>query len=262
MAALDEWVEGTPLKTLLLGDSGCGKTGALAALAKAGFKLRIADFDKGLDILYQLLRNDPEARANVDFMSFTDQMKGVNGKVIPKGAPSAAPKFLAALDKWDDGSSIYQWGQETVFCLDSMTFYGLACLRHKLAEVGRLLEAPWQSDWGDAMKILEDTLALLYADAVKCHVIVTSHIAYLEREGEPVAGFPTALGQKLPPKVPRYFNTVFRARSKTVGTKTSRVLVTQAEPLVGLKCPNTNIPRELPLETGLATFFEKMGYKP
>ena len=39
------------VKLLLCGDSGSGKSGALASLVGAGYKLRILDMDNGLDSL-------------------------------------------------------------------------------------------------------------------------------------------------------------------------------------------------------------------
>ena len=39
-------------KLLLMGDSKSGKTGALASLVLAGYKLRILDFDNGLEIYW------------------------------------------------------------------------------------------------------------------------------------------------------------------------------------------------------------------
>ncbi len=39
-----------PIKLALLGNSGDGKTGALASLANAGYRLAVFDFDGGLDI--------------------------------------------------------------------------------------------------------------------------------------------------------------------------------------------------------------------
>jgi len=38
-------------KMLFVGDSGAGKTGALASLAAAGYHLHIMDLDNGLDVL-------------------------------------------------------------------------------------------------------------------------------------------------------------------------------------------------------------------
>src|SRR5271154_7035431 len=45
-------------KILLVGKPGAGKTGSLAALVAAGYRLRIIDTDKGIRRLYSLLTDD------------------------------------------------------------------------------------------------------------------------------------------------------------------------------------------------------------
>ena len=44
-----------PVKIMLIGENGSGKTGSLASLVCAGYKLRIIDTDKGVKILKSLL---------------------------------------------------------------------------------------------------------------------------------------------------------------------------------------------------------------
>ena len=48
---LETHTSATIVKMLLLGRSGAGKTGHLGTLAKAGYRIFLADFDSGLDIL-------------------------------------------------------------------------------------------------------------------------------------------------------------------------------------------------------------------
>ena len=49
-------------KLLLVGDAKSGKTGSLVSLVKAGYKLRILDFDNLLDVLkYMIIRECPES---------------------------------------------------------------------------------------------------------------------------------------------------------------------------------------------------------
>ena len=50
-------------KLMLLGESGAGKSGALASLVTAGYKLRILDFDNGLDTLKNYLTDPTSAYA-------------------------------------------------------------------------------------------------------------------------------------------------------------------------------------------------------
>ena len=59
MPALSDHQSSQTTKMLFIGDSGSGKTGALASLAAAGYNLRILDVDNGVDILANLLR-DPQ----------------------------------------------------------------------------------------------------------------------------------------------------------------------------------------------------------
>jgi hypothetical protein len=51
MPSLDKHQSSEFTKLLLEGDSGSGKTGSLASLVAAGFKLRVLDMDNGLDSL-------------------------------------------------------------------------------------------------------------------------------------------------------------------------------------------------------------------
>lgn len=197
MPNLSEHQSSTATKLLLIGDSGSGKTGSLASLAKAGLSLRILDFDNGLDILANMLGDDS---ANVEFETCTDEYKNVGGK--PSLAKAQAfGKALQLLDKWHGG--VVTWDSSHVLVIDSMTFMSRAAMNYVLALNGRPGGPPQLQDWGAAMNLVENVLAMLYSDSVKCNVIVTSHISYVEDETGIVAGYPSALGQKLPPKIGR-----------------------------------------------------------
>ncbi|KKK98315.1 hypothetical protein LCGC14_2644000, partial [marine sediment metagenome] len=63
-------------KLLNIGDSGAGKTSALACLADAGYRLIIADFDNGLDILIKIIKKkNAKALENLYYETFTDEMQ-------------------------------------------------------------------------------------------------------------------------------------------------------------------------------------------
>ena len=93
-------------KLLLVGDSGSGKTGSLASLANAGYNLRIADFDNGLDVLVNYL--EPEALDRVHYFTFRDSLK----------TASAYNEFVKKLESWKDDSvdfgSVKEWGDKDV----------------------------------------------------------------------------------------------------------------------------------------------------
>ena len=253
MANLSTFDSIKPIKLLAIGDSGSGKTGALASLAKAGYKLWIIDFDQGLDILASLLRGDEPALARVEFETFTDKLKSVQGRIIPDGPPTAFARALAKATEWL-GRGL---GREDVLVWDSLTFSGHAALRYVLSINARSGQAPQIQDWGQAMGMLEDLLSLLYSDEVRCNVVVTSHITYVESEAGGVSkGYPTALGNKLPPKVGRWFNTMVLFKTVGSGASTKRIIKTTSEPLIELKVPVLNVPPELPISSGLADLFK------
>lgn len=265
MPPLSQHQSGQTTKMLLVGDSGAGKSGALASLAQAGYNLRILDIDNGLDVLANLL-SDPaspygkEALARVSFQTITDPMKSMAGRLIPTKA-SVWQRAMTQLNGWktetEDFGPIATWTSQDVLVIDSLTFISNAALNFILAMNARLGQQPQQSDWYQAQQLVEGMLQMLYDDGVKCNVIVTSHITYIGEENGPQRGYPSTLGKSLPPKVGRYFNTILMAKSSGQGTALKRKLVTNVTGLIELKnSAPTKVKPEYPLETGLADYFK------
>lgn len=274
MPTLNEHHASKVTKLLLLGNSGSGKTGALASLANAGYELFIQDFDNGLDILHQFVI--PECKKNVHYVTLTDKMKSVPGRApIPSGAPEAYVKSVNLLNRWKDGDEDFggvgSWDESRILVIDSLTLQGRAAM-HQIKFINdAVMEADW-GYYGGAMEMQEKLLELLHADNIKCNVIVTAHIVPIapqkriestNREGkstvqtvdlEDPKDFPSALGNKLPPKVGRFFNTILRCKTIPGGRH-----VIQSVPMDTLELKSTaplNIPKELELEDGLAKVFE------
>lgn len=275
MTDLSNYSSDKPLKILLMAESGSGKTGALASLAEAGFKLRIQDYDNGIGILAQLLKGKDTIK-NVKFETLTDKVKTLpNGMILPDGQPQAFARGLSLLDHWktptEDLGKVTSWGQDTILCIDSLSFLAKAAFNRVLALVGRRLggeqgkDAPQQSDWGRAMNDVESLLGLLYSDQIKCHIIITTHISWQggeEGSGQPVTGYPSALGKALPPLIPRYFNTVLGVDKTGFGKGAKRVIRTIPLANISIKSEIPGAPAELPLESGLADFFRLAGKLP
>lgn len=262
---------------LLIGDSGTGKTGALMSLARAGYNLRIIDLDNGMDILAALARNEtPEVQSRIIYETVTEKMRSLNGKPSVDGIPKQFAIAVGLMDHWkvpeikdkDTGAIIQAgydlgrtstWGPNDVLVIDSLTMMSRAAMNHALALNNRLNQQAQQQDWGQAMGSIEDMLALLYSSSIRCNVIVISHITYVggDENGVGGKGYPNTLGQKLPPKVGRYFNSILLAKVKGSGAGARRLLVTQPEGMIDVKNPSPlNMPRELDLNTGLAEFFK------
>lgn len=262
MPSLDKHQSQDAIKAILVGDSGTGKSGALASLAAVGYKLRILDFDNGLDVLAAILREKcPEALANVEFETMTNKLNAVGGKVVPKGNPDAWPKAMRLLNKWNELGPVESWGRDVVLIIDSLTFAAMQSLANILFLNGRTLEKPWQSDYGDAMAQVEGLLGLLYSDAIKCNVLIISHITYQGgADDTPLTGFPSSIGKALNTKIARYFNNCFRCITKGTGSNIKHYIRTVSDPVIALKSSNPyKIPPEVEYHDavgGLATIFE------
>jgi len=258
-----------------MGDPGSGKTGALACLLKAGQRLIIVDFDNGLDILINLLRDDKESLDRLYFETFTDKliMLGEDNVIVSKGPPNAFTGAMKGLTKWEfpveKGSTekynlgnCGDWGPDTTIVIDTLGFASEAALRYvRQLNMHQFEKFISQPDYGQAMGRIEGMLQLLYSDSIQCNVIVNTHITYLEdvMKGT-LKGLPRALGSKLPPKVGGYFNSIVRTMTEGQGKSQKRVIKTASDTGTELKLPVApgTIPDTLPIEDGLLTIFNAL----
>jgi len=277
-------------KLLFIGDSSSGKTGALASLAAVGYKLRILDFDNGIDVLKHwlthpnssYLKTNPSCLDNVHYVTLTDPMKAAaNGKLYYTKAQAWA-RAMNLLYEWKDGDinlgKITTWGPDTVLVIDSLTMCTTAAHTHHLSMNGKLAANPTQNearrDIGQAQNYIRDLLTMLYDKEVKCNVIITSHIVYVTEQGtapkpdEPNSGgmpigYPSTIGRALSPHVPRWFNNMLIARTEGAGSMAKRKIFTVPQ-VIGGQLVNAKISaplavaKEYPIETGLADFFKAL----
>jgi hypothetical protein len=251
-------------KLLLEGDSGSGKTGSLASLVGAGYKLRILDMDNGLDALKAFVtRTCPERIDNVEYRTLRDKRKASAEGPIIDGAPKAFVAALRMLDRWrytlDDGTELdlgvpATWGPDCILCVDSLTFLSNAAFdwAEPLAPRSRGGEYDKRAVYKAAQDAIEGVLALLTSESFKTNVIVISHIRYVENPDGTKKGYPTSVGSALSPEIPAYFNTVAQCRS-TAGV---RKLRTAATALLDLKNPKPfEAAPEYDIGDGLGKFF-------
>ena len=273
-------------KLLNVGIPGSGKTGATACLVKAGYRMIIVDFDNGVDILINMLKNDKEALERLYYETFTDNMQLIKGqtrgkdggtaataKIVTKGTPTAITSALGGLTHWkfpvEEGSSetydlgnIGTWGPDTIVMIDSLGFAGMAALRLvRHMNMHQFDSFTSQPDYGQAMDMLEGMLQLLYSNSIKCHVIVNSHITFLEDilKGS-LIGLPRALGSKLPPKVGGYFNSIVHTTTVGAGKSAERMIRVESEGTIELKLPIPpgTLRPQLPIKDGLLTIFKTL----
>lgn len=284
MPAINDHVSSSVTKLLLIGDSGAGKTGALASLAADGYKLRILDFDNGLDILRdycsnptsQYVKTNPKIAENVYYKTLIDPMKSFGGRIYPQRS-IAWQGAMQMLDHWKDGEmdlgKVETWGSDTVLVIDSMSNLSTAAFNFHLQMNGALgaprTQNEWRRDVGGAQALIRSLLQMLYDSSVKCNVIVTSHITFVTEGGgnpqsvenkddsTPSTGYPSAIGRALSPQIPRFFNTVLLAKTIGAGAGTRHRIYTKSEGLIGAKnSAPLKVLREYPLETGLAEYFK------
>jgi len=260
MPSLDQHQSSHYTKMMLIGLSGSGKTGALTSLVEKGYKLRILDFDNGLDsLVIQCRQRCPANLANVSFVSLRDKIKGSQAGPILDGMPTAFTRSMQLLDRWKDGDvdlgKPADWGEDTVVVVDSLTFLSEAAFNWAMAM------NPGAKDkrqiYGAAQEAIEHAIALLTGDSFKTNVIVISHIKFIEQADGLTKGFPTSVGNALSPKLPAYFNNVALCETKGQGQNVQRVLRTASTGLIDLKSPASfKLSPELPIATALADFFK------
>lgn len=253
-------------KLLLIGDAKSGKTGSLISLLKAGYRLRILDFDNLLDVLKYMIQKEPDAQAlleNVEFRTLRDKRKATAlGPVIQK--PTAFVEAVKMLERWkykDEGGveidlgNPAEWGPDCILVIDSLSRLCDAAYdwREPLTPVGRSGEKDNRATYGDAQDAVESLIAMLTSEEMRTNVIVIAHVQYMEQPDGTKKGFPQGVGQALSPKIPQYFPSIVLYTNK--GGK--RTIQTNSTPMIDLANPAPfAMQPSYPIETGLADFFE------
>ena len=271
MPSLSKHQSNDYVKLLLLGDAKSGKTGSLVSLVAAGYKLRILDFDNLLDILAKIISEQcPDKLDNVEFRSLRDVSKMTSsGPVIQKA--TAFIEGTKMLDRWkykdDSGDEIdlgvpSDWGPDCILVIDSLSRLCDAAYDWCMSVIPGAGTGKFdgRAVYGNAQDAVESTLALLTSDSFATNLIVIAHGQYMEQGDGTTKIFPQGVGQKLSPKIPQYFPNYVRYTNK--GGK--RTIQLNSDSMIDLANTNPNAfdEKSLPIETGLATFFEIMRKAP
>ena len=247
------------VKLLLIGDAMSGKTGSLVSLAKAGYKLRILDYDNKLDILkYMILEQCPDMIGNVEYRTLRDKSKATGNGIVIDGAPKAWVDGIKMLDNWKyddvDLGKPALWGPDYILVVDSLSRQCDAAydFHESIIPRGRSGDFDGRAVYGNAQDDVEKVLAMLTSPSFGTNLIVICHGSYMDLPDGTKKIFPQAVGQKLSPKIPQYFPNMVRFKNQN--GKRSIQLV--SDPMIDLA--NTNpakLEKTLPIETGLADFF-------
>lgn len=245
------------MKLLLMGDSGTGKTGSLASLAATGMKIRVLDLDNKLasGILPQaVMRTCPDKIGNIDYEAIRDKYKGSALGPIFDGVPQTFTKSLQLMDKWSDGTSPKTWGPDTVFVLDSLTFFSDAAFNWASAmNAGSKDPRQW---FYTAQSAVEKTLAQLTSEEWNVNVIVICHVSWQNRPDGTMKGYPASVGKALGPQIPSYFDNMVICQT---GSGNKRTIQTIPTAMIDAKnAASFTMPPTLPIETGLAEVFKQL----
>lgn len=261
MAALKEHKLHKPLKMLLLGSSGSGKTSALASLAK-DYKIKILDLDNGLDsLIYQAERIGTINNIDAVTVPF-EKYKHTPAGTVLSGPPLVFKTAMNLLDKWDDESEPKNWGPDTVFVLDSLTRLGDGAFEWAKSFVGPTKQGNentliW---YRQAQEAVMKFITQIMSDTFNANVILITHVGVdIDENGSIIKNFPTSIGRALGDKIPQFFNTVLLAEISGSGEKVRRTIRTVPTALLGLKNPRPDkLERTYPIEDGLAKIFTQL----
>lgn len=276
-----------PIRLLNSGEPGAGKTSALVALANAGFKLRILDYDGNFRPVLNYV--DERVLPNIDIQTLQEELKfsPTNG-LEPKGKPKAFTRGLQLMTRWKytekDGTEVdlgdpAEWGPDTVVVLDTISSQGDTAMWQALNMVGRSPLNRRDKDWGLAIDLQANFLNLIRHVNNQFHFIANAHIRVISPDTErdqdtalqrdvkeqraelmPTKAFPHVLGRQLPRTVTGKFEGAVTTKKAERGPmKGKRVITWDDDPNFQTKlAASTRLSKELDVGTGLLQIFEEL----
>lgn len=284
-----------PIKMLLIGESGVGKTGALASLCAAGYNVRHIDVDNGASSLIDLLTGvkSKYPKTSIDhyrWETLSEKMRFTSdGRIVPatakvwqqsvklmedwkgtekKAADYGLPQDLPA----EHLKGIYTWTDKDVLAIDTLTTLGTSAVNFHLSlnsALGNIrTQNEWRRDIGAAQGYLDTLLQLVTGAQVQCNVILITHITYAKEDGtlfSPGEKDPST-GMDLQPT--GFPATIGRAQTKNMGKLFNDILLVKRVGSTGtiytktqglVRCKNsapTRVKDQYSQETGLAQYFK------
>lgn len=292
MSAL--WTPTRRFKALVVAAPKTGKTGSVAALANAGYRVIVAAFDPGYEVLLNFVSADNHK--NLIILPFEDRkgFQGKNSKIAigNVGTPVAFAKFAQFLNDGRarlapcQGGEVIEigpsdsWGLDTVLVVDNLTSLSDCAMDHLLALQGRDRQSRRRRDWGLAADEVDNLLIQMASSYFQYHLVVLAHwkvqgprefededrtnpekteynneIKELEKDLIPTKQVPMSVGRKLSSNLIRHFPSVLWAEVTDDGKRVFN-LSPSAVRDSGVPVPGNRLPKLLPIEQGLLTVFE------
>lgn len=243
------------IKVLLQGGSGVGKTYSIRTLIDAG----VTPFCLFTENSFEVLEDIPpeklhwayvppsqggldtllEAAQRITTMG-PDQLQKLND--TRRSTTNTWMRMLLLLQNFECGrtgekfGNISTWDTSRALVIDSLSGLTIAAVKAAVGEKYAMTQPEYQI----AMKTIENLVNFL-CTGISCHFVLTAHV---ERELDEVLGgtrlYPSTLGRKLSPLLPRFFSDVIMAKRQ--GTK---FFWDTADPTADLKARNAGISADL-----------------
>lgn len=252
-------------KGLVVGESGVGKSGMLASLLDDGYKIRILDFDAGVDPIIGYARKK-ENLGNLDYVTLRDefQISGSYLKVSRAPAFQHAMQLLMGKQEWEQFGAVETWGPDCILVMDTLgsaskSSFNMVLQANGIVRPSGERGGPEQSHYGTAQDNVERILLnLTNPDLVPCHVIVNAHWTYQETGGGLVKPYPETIGKALNPTVGRKFNNQFSVSIKAG----NREIHVKKDGMIACKSSKPLKKESYGLETGMSEIFREIVGKP
>jgi len=254
-----------PPRVLVYGDPASGKTGALAQLANAGYRLLIHDFDQNARVIGSYLKPGTGdvylSTYEVAKMTGTNLFAG-NRADAAQAALKEMRRFCQMLQHWkteteDLGPSIELTAKDVVV-LDSGTFLGELLFMAAKADPEANKHTPTQ--YRLAGEYYAAILDYLCGKKMGASVVVLTHITQTgekDSEGKFIGkpkDIPVAIGEKMSKRMPSYFSDIWRLEVDRTGNRRFRTAATAFE---GLRSSNPlKIKGEEPFD--IASMFNRL----
>lgn len=273
-----------PVRMMIVGYPGTAKTGMIASLANAGYKIRMLDYDGNSQSL--LAFTDKDKLSNIDIVFLEDRMRNGDRFIETTGVPTAFRAGLDLMDEWKykepDGTEVNlgkskNWGCDTILVLDSLTSMGLASFRRQQSLSNKTPLNTTEQVWGLAMAQQEAFIEKITSESNNFHTIALSHLKIvgpkdLRKEDDDVTKaikaemqelipnrlFPSALGKALPPVIGGHFPILVEASNDFKGSAVKRVIRVVPRPELDLKLPSKVSFDKADVSDGLARIFAEL----
>ena len=298
----DLWIPTRRAKILIVGPPKIGKTGSIVPLVNAGYRVIVAAFDPGYDVLLNYI--DEDKQKNLILLPFEDRRGALLelGRAGPAahgtvGEPLAFMKYVNFLNDGKartakcQGSELVDlgnsntWGLDTFHVVDNLTSLSKAVMARRLFAEGRNLSTRGKRDFGLAQAEADSVLMQLASSEYEYHLVCLAHVGVQgprefedeDKKHPGKADYNNELKKREADLIPTKFypKSIGRVLSRDLSEHFPTVIWAEKDQTdargfnlnpkacdSGIPVRPGTLPDWLPIETGLLTIFNALTGKP